>query len=116
MLWTILKIRFSRANIVNIVTTSTKQTLNQHIQFIQNGVKHNCEYCVYKASQKSNLQRHVQFVHERVKHSCEYCYYKATTKSDLRMHMQSIHDAVKHSFEYWIIWMLDLDLIGTNCL
>ena len=77
--------------VVNIVTIRQLRKVT---------VKYSCEFCDYKATTKNTLQNHVKSIHDGVKYSCEYCEYKATTKSDLRRHVKSIHDGVKYSCEY----------------
>ena len=47
---------------------------------IHDGVKYNCEYCDYNATNKGSLTQHVKSIHDGVKYRCEYCDYKATTK------------------------------------
>ena len=34
-------------------------------------------------------------VHEGIKHECDYCDYKATQKGDLKRHKMSVHIGIK---------------------
>ena len=42
------------------------------------------EFCDYKATKKGSLQQHVKFIHDGVKHNCEFCDHKATQKGSLQ--------------------------------
>ena len=41
---------------------SFKAGLNQHIRAAHEGVKYQCQHCVYKATQRGHLKTHVQFI------------------------------------------------------
>ena len=48
------------------------------------GIKYQCDFCDYKATQKNALKTHKMSVHEGIRYQCDH--YKATHKSALKRH------------------------------
>ena len=52
--------------VYKVIIRKLEKKLQQHVQCIHNGVKSDCVYCDYKATEKQNLRQHIQSVHNGV--------------------------------------------------
>ena len=67
----------------------TVQSIVEHIMSKHEGVRWECEYCGYKATQLSNLNRHIKYKHKGLRYPCPNCDKQLTTRSSLLRHMKS---------------------------
>ena len=64
-------------------------SLVEHIMSKHEGVRWECEYCGYEATQPSNLKRHIKYKHKGLRYECSNCEKQLTTRSSLLRHMKS---------------------------
>ena len=77
---------------------SSKSSLPKHVTVKQQGVRHNCEECGYKAPKLSKLTKHIKAVHLKIKdYACEDCDAEFYSRSNLERHMNSKHKGIRYS-------------------
>ena len=73
----------------------SRSHLWHHKKSKHDGIRYQCNQCVYSASQRSKLNQHVASKHDGVTYSCDQCEYVVTKASSLKEHKSAIHEGNK---------------------
>ena len=84
---------------MNVITEQTPKVFSK-LTLNQNGKKHNCNKCDYKATHRGSLRTHRKSHHEGLRYNCDQCYYRATQKGSPKTHIDSQHKGTKKRVGY----------------
>ena len=81
----------SGSKFLKLPSLNNEINLNDHVNFIHEGIRYACQKCDHKATSPGNLTKHIQNKHEDAKFVCDQCVQKFQSKNALDTHYNSIH-------------------------